>query len=132
MVVEKRGIVTVPRELGREGCWPKTIGQVENRALADVLRQAGHVFIDTRRSEGYDFVEADDLHFYGPFPSMVEIEAMLSDEAMAIGPKERDQITLSRAEEPAFAHYLLNANFVARQGLLMEGVQNGRTSLLPA
>lgn len=65
-------------------------------------------WIGAKRLEGEEFHEPLDVHVYGPFPTMVELEAMLSGEHMAIGFRERAHITLGKG---LFNHYLLNAAF---------------------
>ena len=105
-------------EMAQEPCWPKRLPEIADPRLSRELHSAASSWLALRTKEGEQYVTRDDIHVYGPFPSMVMLEAMLTNEAMSIGPREREQITLDRADEEAFAHYLLNANFlVARKGV---------------
>jgi len=114
MIVERRGILTVPGEMS-ERCWGKRIPEIQDKHLRDALLGVAREFIRKRKLEGDEFVERDDIHIYGPFPSMVMLEAMLDSESMAITAAEHNQIVRERGESPdAFAHYLLNANFMVR------------------
>ena len=92
-------------------CWPKRLREVAD-PLGRELWQAASSWLALRTKDGDEFVARDDIHVYGPFPSMLMLEAMLTNEAMAIGPREQEQITLDRADANVFAHYLLNANFI--------------------
>lgn len=110
---ERRAIITVPSELA-EVCEGKRIPEVNSSHLRRVFLDNAREWIRVKRLEGEEFIEKEDIHVYGPFPSVVMLEAMLSSEHMTITPKERDEITLEKGQ---FNHYLLNAAFhVARKG----------------
>ena len=126
MIVQRRGIVCVPGELGQESCWPtpKQPGEIANRHLRQELTKAGERFVHDHEYGGVRFHARDGLHVYGPFPSMERLAPLLDDEAMGITQEARPAIVLERDSSPqAFALYLLVANFtVARSEAGLRGV----------
>lgn len=106
--VERRGIVSVPSEMG-EDCWHTRVNDIRGTHLRRTIAEASQEFVRTKRLEGEQFVDADDIHVYGPFPSMSLIRAMLSGEAMLHG----EQVIDRDPDPKAFSHFLLNANFIA-------------------
>lgn len=92
-------------------CWSKRLRDVPDPLGKELIKIADQ-WITVRAKEGERYYAQDDIHVYGPFPSEVKLQAMLSNADMAITRKERDEITLETGE---FAHYLLNAHFVASQ-----------------
>jgi hypothetical protein len=93
--------------------------------LRRTIQDASQEFVRVKRLEGEEYVDGDDMHVYGPYPTPNLIEAMLSSEAMLSG--EQAQNYLETDPDPqAFSHYLLNANFIAasaKPGL--EALQRG-------
>lgn len=121
--------MTYPREIGNRNCWPLRLHDVPGQ-LGRELASAANDWIVARRKEGEEFVPADDIHVYGPFPSMVRLEAMLTREHSRIGKVEERQITREVAEDYAFNHYLLNANFlVASREASRKDDRNGRVDI---
>ncbi len=122
--VERRGIVAVPSEVG-ERCWHTRVDDIREIHLRRILKEASQEFVRVKRTEGEEYVDGDDVHVYGPYPTPNMIEAMLSREAMISG--EQAQNYLDTDPDPrAFSHYLLNANFIAasaKPGL--EALQKG-------
>lgn len=114
----RRAIFTVPGDMGRESCWDTEIHQILDGHLSAAMLQGAKQFLRTRALEGDAFVANEGIHVYGPFPSPVMLEAMVSNEVMRVTPTERDQMITERANSTsAFSHYLLNASFlVARKG----------------
>ncbi len=109
--VERRGIVSVPSEMG-EKCWHTRVDDITGEHLRRTLKEASEEFVRVKRTEGEEYVDGDDMHVYGPYPTPNMIEAMLSREAMISG--EQAQNYLDTDPDPqAFSHYLLNANFIA-------------------
>lgn len=121
--VERRGIVAVPSEMG-EKCWDTRVGDIRGRHLRTVITEASQEFVRVKRTEGEEFVDGDDIHVYGPYPTPNMIEAMLSRESMLSG--EQAQNYLETDPDPrAFSHYLLNANFIAASAKPGSGVLQG-------
>ncbi len=109
--VERRGIVAVPSEMG-EKCWDTRVDDIKGSHLRSAIKEASQEFVRVKRTEGEEFVDGDDIHVYGPYPTPNMIEAMLSRESMISG--EQAQNYLETDPDPhAFSHYLLNANFIA-------------------
>ncbi len=117
--VERRGIVCVPSEMG-ERCWDTRVSEVGGH-LGRTLSEASQEFVRTKRLEGEEYVDGDDIHVYGPYPSPNLIESMLSKEAMISGSEAMTY--LDKDPDPtAFSFYLLNANFMAASTeALLEG-----------
>lgn len=120
--VERRGIVTVPSEMG-ERCWAVPVNDISGKHLRRSLTEASQEFVRTKRLEGEEYVDADNIHVYGPYPTPKLIEAMLSKEAMLTGSEAMSYLDKD-PDEKAFSFYLLNANFMAasQSGVLLKGV----------
>ena len=134
-IVERRGILTVPGELARESCWGTRIPDVGHKALRRALATVAREFIEVRAKQGEEFVDTDDVHVYGPFPSPAMLMPMIGKEEMLVTQEELRHLTIERVAEPsAFASYLLNAHFlVAHKGAPERGVtKNVNAQLLPA
>lgn len=114
MLVQRRAILTLPVA---EPCWPKRIPAIQDGRLRRAIQTGAEKFLRVKALEGYDYVEKNDIHVYGPFDSLVELEAYVSDEHMAVNHKEREQLTRSRG---SFFHYLLNADFIKVGETLLE------------
>ena len=113
---ERRSVITMPGEI-QENCYPigKRIRDLQNPILAQAVISVAQQWIEKRAKEGEQYVDSDDIHVYGPFASQDMIPPLLTKADMLITPKEREQIVIERTDEPnAFAHYLLNANFLVR------------------
>lgn len=117
--VERRGIVCVPSEMG-ERCWDTRVSDIGGH-LGRTLSEASQEFVRTKRLEGEEYIDGDDIHVYGPYPSPKLIESMLSKEAMISGSEAMSY--LDKDPDPAaFSFYLLNANFIAAPtGALLKG-----------
>ena len=109
--VERRGIVAVPSEMG-EDCWHTRVDDIAGSHLRRTMMDASQEFVRVKRTEGEEFVDGDEMHIYGPFPTPHLIEAMLSDEAMLSG-SEAQTYLQTDPDPQAFSFYLLNANFIA-------------------
>lgn len=122
--------MTYPREIGNQNCWPLRLRDVPGQ-LGRELQSVAHDWIVIRHKEGEEYVPVDDIHVYGPFPSMVRLEAMLTNEHGQIGKVEERQITREVAEEHVFSHYLLNANFLvaSEDASRKDDGRNGRVDL---
>lgn len=109
--IERRGIVAVPSDW-KERCWHTRVDDIRGGHLRHAMREASQEFIRVKKTEGEEYVDGDDMHVYGPYPTPNMIEAMLSRESMISG--EQAQNYLETDPDPqAFSHYLLNANFIA-------------------
>ena len=119
--VERRGIITVPSEMS-EQCWAVPVNDIVGTHLRRSLTEASQEFIKTKRLEGEEYVDGDDIHVYGPYPTPKLIEAMLSKESMISGSEAMSYLDKD-PDENAFSFYLLNANFMAASSdALLEGV----------
>lgn len=127
MKIQRRSIFTVPQEMAQE-CPETPLGQVAGR-LGQSLRQGAGHWIEVRRKEGEDYIDAEDIHVYGPYPSAEMLEALVASEHMAIGQRERAQLVRGTG---AFAHYLLVANFKVGREPAQKGATYGKTAILSA
>ena len=116
----RRAILTVPSEYGKERCWGTLIKDVDNRFLRDKLYDTANEWIETRKKEGSDFIDRDNIHIYGPFASYDMMQAMLSSEDFELGGKAL--VTEHTDEKSAFSNYLLNAHWTAPRGALERSV----------
>lgn len=93
----------------------------EHRALAALLHEAGKRFIDRMRPRGLDFIDADDLHVYGPSASY-NLGSQMSDiNEYNVAPHEAHGIV--KRADPTFTDvvdYRLVGNFLQREQRLDE------------
>jgi len=115
VTTQRRGIVTVPGDMGQEACWPKRVMAVQHRWLRESLIRAAQEMNRLRALEGLDYQDRDDMHVYGPFPSQERLAAMLCAADMAVTQPEQGGLVLERDSSPsAFAHFLIVANYEDR------------------
>lgn len=122
MMVERRAIVATEGEL-REMCWGKRIPEIQDSRLRNHLQQIAKQWLLLREKAGQRFVDRDDIHVYGPWPTDVMLEPMLTQEHMEIDGETARQIVRERASSrEAFNNYLLNAHFVVGRKPALKGV----------
>ena len=109
-VEPKRAVITVPGDLNQP-CWEVPVDEVTSRHLREALQEGARTFIHARATHGQRYVDADNIHAYGPFPTAELLVPLIDHETLTA--KDRDQLVLQRDSSPrAWNHYLLNANFV--------------------
>jgi hypothetical protein len=109
--VVKHGIVTVPGDMATlkvpRGMRINAI-PLEYRLLQRKLLEVGKMFVHRQGLRGLRFIDSEDIHVYGPFPSYEYHEAMIDIDSIG-DPQVRD-----RSTEMAFADYVLVAAFYAK------------------
>lgn len=116
--VIKHGVITVPGDMAtldcRGGVRINSIS-LRHRALQLELLEVGKLFIQRQEARGLEYVDREDIHVYGPFPSKEFHEALLTPEQLNCSPKEAAALVKDRATEiGAFADYVLVAAFLAK------------------
>ncbi len=77
------------------------------------LRKQAQRAIDRMRVRGYDYWDNDDIHVYGPYPSKLLHDRLLTTQDLSMAPNIVASFVQDRANDSAaFADYLLVANFV--------------------
>ena len=113
MIRQRRAIVTVDGGRARY-LWGTPVSRVAG-PLGVELMGCARTFKENYERAGERFLDADDIHVYGPFKSRDMLVPMLDPDAMALTEGEAHQLVAERdGRDGAFAHYLLNANFEVR------------------
>ena len=116
--VVKHGVVTVPGEWATLDCrWGMRVNTIplRHRALQRELLEVGKLFIQRQGKRGLQYLDHEDIHVYGPFPSKEYHEALLTPDQLNVSPKEAAALVKDRATEiGAYADYVLVAAFLAK------------------
>lgn len=118
MLVQRRAIITVPGEIGREHSQrpPKRVQEIVNPVLRELLLKTAQRFLEVKAAEGETYYAPDDMHVYGPFPTLERLQVMISNEELGALGKDHPAFVIETAEEKgAFANYLLVANFTKKE-----------------
>lgn len=116
--VMKHGIVTVPGEMATlkapNGMAIDDI-PLQHRTLQMKLREVGELFVRRQRVRGLDFLDREDMHVYGPFPSYELRDAMLTPDQLNLPREEVRHLVRERdTSMKAFADYVLVGAFLAK------------------
>ena len=117
MRVVKHGIVTVPGEMATlkvpRGMRINDI-PLSHRQMHVKLHEVGRMFVQRQEVRGLQFLDHEDIHVYGPFPSYEFHEIMIDPDTLNLPPEQARQVVKERASEiGAFADYVLVAAFMA-------------------
>jgi hypothetical protein len=79
------------------------------------LRTQAAKAIDRLAIRGYDYWDKDDIHVYGPYPSKLLHDRLLTPQDLNLPPEVVSGFVRDRSDDTAaFADYLIVANFVKK------------------
>jgi hypothetical protein len=115
--VVKHGIVTFPGDMATLQA-PRGIRindiPLGQRGLQIELQRVGKLFVQRQEVRGLIFIDHEDMHVYGPFPSYEFHDAMIDHDTLNIPPEQMASFVRDRATDcSAFADYVLVAAFMA-------------------
>lgn len=117
VIVELRGIMSMERaEIGGIGYGVRTLDDFpwQTPGLREKLRISGQMFIEHQAKRGYEYVDAENIHFYGPYPSRQLKERMLDVDSMKVNQREAATLVRDRSNDPNdIVDFLLVAHFLA-------------------
>jgi len=115
--VVKHGVVTFPGDMATLQA-PRGI-RINDIPLADrgikiELHSEAKLFIQRQAARDLIFIDHEDIHVYGPFPSYELRDAMICHDTLNIPPEQAASFVRDRATDcKAFADYVLVAAFMA-------------------
>lgn len=110
--VVKHGVVTVPGEMATfKSARGTRINDIPlaHRQIQLKLHEVGKLFVQRQEIRGLHFLDREDIHVYGPFPSYEFHDVMVDPESL-----EASDVKDRATEIGAFADYLLVAAFIAK------------------
>jgi hypothetical protein len=115
--VVKHGIVTFPGDMATLEA-PRGIRindiPLAHRGLQIELYNTAKLFVQRQQARGLIFIDREDIHVYGPFPSYDLRHAMIDIDTLNVPPEEMAGLVKDRATDcKAFADYVLVAAFMA-------------------
>ena len=120
VLVQKRAIATVPAHIATfkadnwRGSHLKHI-PLEHRMCQQYLYEGAKRFIERMAVRGFEYVDAYDIHVYGPFPSYDLPRTMRDISEFNADPNVAANLVKARATTvEEYADYRLVANFISR------------------
>ena len=115
--VVKHGVVTFPGDMATLQA-PRGIRindiPLRHRGLQIELQQVGKLFVQRQEVRGLIFIDHEDMHVYGPFPSYDLRDAMIDIDTLNVPPAQMAGLVKERATDcKAFADCVLVAAFMA-------------------
>ena len=115
--VVKHGVVTFPGDMATlqapRGMRVNDI-PLAHRGLQIELQSVAKLFIQRQEVRGLIFIDHEDIHVYGPFPSYDLRDAMIDIDTLNVPPEQAAGLVKDRATDcKAFADYVLVAAFMA-------------------
>lgn len=116
--VIKHGVVTFPGDMATLQV-PRgmRIGDIPlaHRGLQIELESVAKLFVQRQEARGLTFIDREDIHVYGPFPSYDLRHAMIDIDTLNVPPEQMAGLVKDRATDcKAFADYVLVAAFMAK------------------
>jgi len=105
VIVQRQRVVAVPET--DEALWASSVTTVRSTRLARELHHAAKDMVAVQSMRGERFVETAGIHAYGPFPSLVDVETLLTGDV-----DERHYHGVVDATRGGYGLYLINADFM--------------------
>ena len=108
------GICTVEADLARSLCYAKRIDLVPHEPLRKTLTEFAKIYLTEQAKFGYEYVDADLLHVYGPYWSGERLAHITNPELMKLMHEIQPHLVVdSDPDRRAYAQYVVVGNFKA-------------------
>ncbi len=115
-LVQQRTVVTMDAEMAKFKAPPLGIPiddiPLEHYRIQVWFRQQADKTIARMAIRGYEYWDLDDIHVYGPWPSRMLHDALITTRDLNRPPEEVVKMVHSPSTDGAFVDYWLIANFV--------------------
>lgn len=121
--VQRRTVVTFPTEMATLQCHPvegRRLNAIpmEHRQIELALKDAFNQTVNRMRIRGYELAWEDDVHVYGPWPSRLFHERLITPDEIHTPEQARDHVWKAETSPQEYADYLLVANWIHRDVLV--------------
>lgn len=108
-IEQRQRIVAV--EMATERAWGVPVAAVQDERLRGQLTNDARSLIEMQRQLGADFVDGLDVHVYGPLPSEMDVEALLTGQ---VDESHYHSVVDACVALGGYGFYVLNADFNVR------------------